>query len=63
MKACSRPQEFFHGNLNLRYRAAIMLIVIVYCYTTRVAHDTYMYIYKNMQLRNTEYKSTRIAQQ
>jgi len=32
------------------------------CYTTRVAHDTCMYIHKNIQLRNTEYNSTRIAQ-
>jgi len=40
----------------------LFIIVIIYCYTTRVAHDTYMYIHKNIQLRNSEYKSTRIAQ-
>ena len=42
----------------------IIIIIIIYCYTTRVAHDrpTYVYIHKNIQLRNTEYKSTRIAQ-
>jgi len=29
----------------------------IHCYTTRVAHDTCTYIHKNIQLRNTEYKS------
>ena len=42
---------------------SLLIIIIIYCYTTMVAHDTYMYIHKNIQLRNTEYKSTRIAQQ
>ena len=27
----------------------IIIIIIIYCYTTRVAHDTYMYIHKNIQ--------------
>ena len=40
----------------------IIIISIIYCYTTAVLHDTYMYIHKNIQLRNTEYKSTRKAQ-
>ena len=31
----------------------IIIIIIIYRYTTRVAHDTYMYIHKNIQLRNT----------
>jgi len=26
--------------------ADIIIIIIIYCYTTRVAHDTYMYIHK-----------------
>jgi len=41
----------------------IIIIIIIYCYTTRVAYDTHMYIHKNIQLRNTEYKNTRIEQQ
>ena len=27
----------------------VIIIIIIYCYTTRVAHDTYMYIHKKIQ--------------
>jgi len=48
--------------MNVTVASQLIIIIIIYCYTTRVAHDTYMYIHKKIQLRNTEYKSTRIAQ-
>jgi len=38
--------------------AAIIIIIIIYCYTTRVAHDTYMYIHMYIITDSMQYASS-----
>jgi len=37
-----------HYKIRLSDLFIIIIIIIIYCYTTRVAHDTYMYIHKKI---------------